>query len=158
MKTLKTFQKLAYLLTLLALFLVSTAQAQKGDSSDMENSILKSIDDETLQWGPCPPFMPEGCNIAVLHGDPSKENADVLFRVNGKSSIPNHWHSSAERMVLLSGKMEVTYEGEETSTMKLGNYAFGPAKKPHTAKCVSKDPCVLFIGFNEPVDAYAIEE
>ncbi len=111
-----------------------------------------------LQWGPCPSFMPEGCNIAVLHGDPSKENSDVLFRVNGKSSIPNHWHSSAERMVLLSGKMEVTYEGEDTSTMKLGNYAFGPAKKPHTAKCVSKDPCVLYIGFNEPVDAYAIEE
>ncbi len=158
MKTLKTFQKSALLLLLLALFVTSTAMAQKGDDSDMENSILKSIDDETLQWGPCPPFMPEGCNIAVLHGDPSSENADVLFRVKGKSSIPNHWHSSAERMVLLSGKMEVTYEGENTSTMKLGNYAFGPAKKPHTAKCVSKDPCVLFIGFVDPVDAFEVTE
>ena len=158
MKTLQLFQKVASSFMLLALFLVSTATAQKGDSADMENSILKSIDDETLQWGPCPPFMLEGCNIAVLHGDPSQEKADVLFRVNGKSSIPNHWHSSAERMVLLSGKLEVTYKGEETSTMKLGNYAFGPAKKPHTAKCVSKDPCVLYIGFNEPVDAFAIEE
>ena len=113
MKTLQLFQKVASSFMLLALFLVSTATAQKGDSADMENSILKSIDDETLQWGPCPPFMPEGCNIAVLHGDPSKEKADVLFRVNGKSSIPNHWHSSAERMVLLSGKLEVTYKGEE---------------------------------------------
>lgn len=146
------------LFTRFTLFLVSTAIAQKGDGSDMENSVFKSVEDETLQWGPCPPFMPEGCNIAVLHGDPSIENADVLFRVNGKSSIPNHWHNSAERMVLLSGKMEVTYKNEKTSTMKLGNYAFGPAKKTHTAKCVSNDPCVLFIGFNEPVDAFAVED
>jgi quercetin dioxygenase-like cupin family protein len=158
MKTYQSIQKLLTLSMFMILFVVSASLAQKGDGADMENSILKSIDDETLQWGPCPPFMPDGCNIAVLHGDPSKENADVLFRVNGKSSIPNHWHSSAERMVLLSGKMEVTYKGEKTSMMKLGNYAFGPAKKPHTAKCVSKEPCVLFIGFNEPVDAFAIED
>ena len=158
MKTLQFTKKVTSFFLLLALFFISTATAQKGDDSNMESSVLKSIADAPLQWGPCPPFMPEGCNIAVLHGDPSKEKADVLFRVKGKSSIPNHWHSSAERMVLLSGKMEVTYRGEETSTMKLGNYAFGPAKKPHTAKCVSKDPCILYIGFNEPVDAFAIEE
>jgi len=158
MKTLSSFNQKIGIVLIFALFLASMTYAQNGDSTGMENSVLKSIDDPTLQWGPCPPFMPEGCNIAVLHGDPSKDKADVLFRVNGKSSIPNHWHNSAERMVLLSGKMEVTYKGESTSTMKLGNYAFGPAKKPHTAKCVSKEPCVLFIGFNEPVDAFAIEE
>ena len=156
MKTLSSFQKMTCLLLVFTFLLGAATFAQKGDAT-MENSVLKSIDDPDLQWGPCPPFMPDGCNIAVLHGDPTKDRADVLFRVNGKSSIPNHWHNSAERMVLLSGKMEVTYEGESTSTMKTGNYAFGPAKKPHVAKCVSKDPCVLFIGFNEPVDAYAVE-
>jgi len=153
----RVLEKLTLISMILFFVGMTTSFAQKGDAA-MENSVLKSIDDPDLQWGPCPPFMPEGCNIAVLHGDPSKENADVLFRVNGKSSIPNHWHNSAERMVLLSGKMEVNYEGEQTSTLKLGNYAFGPAKKPHTAKCVSKDPCVLFIGFNQPVDAFAVEE
>ena len=143
---------------MLSLLIVSTQLlAQKGDA-DMENSVLSSKDDPNLQWGPCPEFMPEGCNIAVLHGDPSKSNSDVLFRVNGGADIPNHWHNSAERMVLLSGEMEVTYQGESTSTMKKGNYAYGPAKKPHVAKCVSKDPCVLFIGFVEPVDAFAIED
>jgi hypothetical protein len=42
--------------------------------------------------------------------------------------------------------------------MNVGDYAYGPAKKPHTAKCLSKDPCILFIGFGEPLDAFAIEE
>ena len=143
---------------LLALFTYGVASAQMGDSDDNENSVVRSFDDTSLEWGPCPPFMPEGCNIAVLHGDPSKMDVDVLFKVNGKSSIPNHWHNSHERMVLLTGKMQVTYKGESTQTMNVGDYAYGPAKKPHTAKCLSKDPCILFIGFGNPLDAFAVEE
>lgn len=158
MKTLSSFNQKICSVVIFILFIASVTFAQKGDGNDMENSVLKSIEDTDLQWGPCPPFMPDGCNIAVLHGDPSQDKADVLFKVNGKSAIPNHWHNSAERMVLLSGKLEVKYEGENSATMKLGNYAFGPAKKPHTAKCVSKEPCILYIGFNEPVDAFAVEE
>ena len=143
---------------LLALFTYGVASAQMSDSNDHENAVVRSFDDTSLEWGPCPPFMPEGCNIAVLHGDPSKMDVDVLFKVNGKSSIPNHWHNSHERMVLLTGKMQVTYKGESTQTMNVGDYAYGPAKKPHTAKCLSKDPCILFIGFGNPLDAFAVEE
>ncbi len=143
---------------LLALFTISLAQAQMSNADVSEDSVVRSFEDPSLEWGACPPFMPEGCNIAVLHGDPSKSDVDVLFKVNGKSSIPNHWHNSHERMVLLTGKMQVTYTGESTQTMNVGDYAFGPAKKPHTAKCISKDPCILFIGFGEPLDAFAIEE
>ena len=132
--------------------------AQMSDSFDGENSVVTSFKDKTMEWGPCPPFMPDGCNIGVLHGDPSQSNSDVLFKVEGKSSIPNHWHNSSERMVLLSGKMTLSYKGEATQTMNVGDYAFGPAKKPHKAKCISKDPCILYIGFGEPVDAFAIAD
>lgn len=124
----------------------------------MENSVLTSIDDESLQWGPCPPFIPKGCKAAVLHGDMAVSNTDVVFQFEGGLDLPNHWHNSAERMILLSGELEVTYKGEAKKIMKKGNYAFGPAKKPHTAKCISKKPCVLFVGFVEPVDAFAVEE
>lgn len=130
--------------------------AQKGDAAS-ENSILKAIDDSS-DWGPCPPFIPEGCNVALLQGDMAKANTDVVFKFQGGTEIPNHWHSSAERMILLEGELQVTYEGEATKIMKSGNYAYGPAKKPHVAKCISKDPCILFVGFIEPVDAYAIED
>ena len=143
---------------LLALFTISLAQAQMSNADESEDSVVRSFEDPSLEWGACPPFMPEGCNIAVLHGDPSKTDVDVLFKVNGKSSIPNHWHNSHERMVLLTGKMQVTYKGESTQTLNVGDYAYGPAKKPHTAKCISKDPCILFIGFGAPLDAFAIEE
>lgn len=130
-----------------------TFQAQ--EKMENKNSVAININDTNLEWGSCPEFMPEGCNISVLHGDPAKGNADIIFRVPANSEIPMHWHNSAERMVLISGEMEVTYEGEETQSLKSGTYAYGPAKKPHSAKCKDSGPCILFIGFNEPVDAFS---
>lgn len=110
-----------------------------------------------LEWGPCPPFMPEGCEIALLHGDPAEPNADILFRVPGGSEIPAHWHTSAERMVLMSGDMTVEYDGHATVSLSTGSYAYGPPKLSHTATCAPGDPCVLFIAFEGPVDAHPTE-
>ncbi|MEZ4968122.1 MAG: cupin domain-containing protein [Flavobacteriaceae bacterium] len=122
----------------------------------METSLVLNHEDKDLQWGPCPPFMPEGCTISVLHGDPSKKNSDVFFKVPANYVIPKHWHSSAERMILVSGKLHLTYEGEKEQIMKVGSYAFGPSTKPHTAKCGDGEPCVLFIAFEEPLDAFPV--
>lgn len=129
-----------------------------GQSGQDENSMMMDANDPDLEWGGCPDFMPQGCNIAILHGDPAAPNTDLLFRVPANSDIPKHWHHSAERMVLLSGEMQVTYDGEDTQVLKSGSYAYGPAKKPHTARCGDAGPCLLFIAFEEPVDAFASEE
>lgn len=142
-----------FLPLILLLFIVMQSYSQ--DMSSNGNSVAFNINDNSLEWGGCPDFMPEGCNIAVLHGDPSAENTDILFKVPANSDIPMHWHNSAERMVLISGEMEVTYEGEDTQKMKAGTYAYGPSRKPHTAKCKDSGPCVLFIGFIKPVDAFS---
>ena len=124
--------------------------------SGMEPTPLaKTFQDPNLTWGPCPAFLPEGCAIAVLQGDPSKNNADVFFKVPGKSTIPRHWHTSAERMVLVSRELHVTYHGHETTVLNVGTYAYGPAKLPHKGSCVSDEPCVLAIAFESPVDAVA---
>jgi len=146
-----------HILSIFILFISITIYAQKGGEIDIENSVVKTINNANLQWGPCPSFMPDGCNIAVLHGDPSKNNVDILFKIKGGSDIPNHWHSSPERMILLSGKLSVTYEDETTQVMETGSYAYGPSNKKHTAKCLSKEPCVIFIAFEDPLDAFAVE-
>ena len=144
--------KITLFISLLVVACTSYSQVTNNVTSEM--SIVKTDKDADLQWGPCPPFMPDGCSIAVLHGDPAKENLDVLFKVPANYDIPNHWHTSAERMVLISGELHVTYEGEKTQIMKVGSYAFGPSKKAHIAKCGEGDPCILFIAFTEPLDAF----
>ncbi|MFZ5724239.1 MAG: cupin domain-containing protein [Pseudomonadota bacterium] len=128
-----------------------------ADDPAKEKALAFTFKDPRLTWGPCPPFLPQGCAIAVLHGDPAKENADVFFKVPAGSTIPLHWHTSAERMVLVSGNLHVTYEGQEETRLKPGTYAYGPAGLPHKAVCSGKDPCVLFIAFESPVDAVPVE-
>ena len=118
-----------------------------------EMSVAHTIHDPALKWGPCPPFLPKGCAIAVLHGDPAKPNVDVFFKVPAGSTIVGHRHTSPERMVLVSGALEVTYEGQAPAKLVPGTYAYGPAGKPHRATCAAGDPCVLFIAFESPLDA-----
>jgi len=119
-----------------------------------EPALAFNDDDKVLQWGPCPAFIGKGCEISVLHGDPAKDNLDIFFKVPSDFAIPHHWHTSAERMVLVSGKMKVTYDNQTSETLEVGTYAYGPAKRPHTAYCEKGDPCILFIAFEEPLDAF----
>lgn len=121
-----------------------------------EKALARSAQDAQNQWGPCPAFMPAGCGLAVLHGDPAKANADVFLRLPGKATISEHWHTSAERMVLVSGELSVSYQGQPTVVLKPGMYAYGPSKLPHSASCVGTAPCVLFIAFESPVDAVPV--
>ena len=130
-------------------FLVTVASAEESAS---EPALSYSAADSDLQWGPCADLFPAGCQVAVLHGDPTKPNADVFFRVPGNYDLPAHWHTSAERMVLVAGELHVTYDGQRTVVLKPGMYAYGPAKAPHTGRCVGDQPCVLFIAFEDPVD------
>jgi quercetin dioxygenase-like cupin family protein len=122
-----------------------------------EQAVTWNLDDPGLSWGPCPPFLPEGCAIAILHGDPAKDNVDVFFKIPANSTIPLHWHTSAERMVLVAGELHVTYDGQKTAVLKPGTYAYGPAKSAHEGSCVSSQACVLFIAFESPLDAVPIE-
>lgn len=138
--------------------LVATAFSFASDVSARadEMPLAKTVTDATLAWGPCPPVFPGACEIAVLHGDPAKANADVFLRVGGGYVLPAHIHTSAERIVLVTGKLQVQYKGNGPVTMLPGHYAYGPAKLPHTAKCLSVEPCTLFIAFEQAVDAEAV--
>lgn len=139
--------KFLYAITATCL-LASTSLAQ----AQVEQPLAKKASDSSLSWGPCPPIFPGECSIAVLHGDPTKPNADVFLRVGAGSELPSHQHTSAERMILVNGQLQVEYLGSKPSTLDPGDYAFGPAGLPHKAACVSKTPCTLFIAFEGPVD------
>jgi quercetin dioxygenase-like cupin family protein len=77
----------------------------------------------------------------------------VFFRLPANAVVPEHWPTSAERMVLVTGELAVSYKGQAPVALKPGMYAYGPAKVPHSASCAAGAPCVLFIAFEEAVDA-----
>lgn len=136
---------------------VAPAASGPATPDEAEKPLAIAAAGTDLSWGACPPGMPEGCQIAVLHGDPAKPNADVLLKVPAGAVIAPHWHSSAERMILVSGQMTVKYQGAPETTLLPGTYAYGPARLPHHANCGASEPCVLFIAFEGPVDRHAFE-
>ena len=142
---------------LLKIALLSGLLLASAPVSALDSPVTRTTKDPQLKWGPCPAFLPKGCEIAVLNGDPAKNNADVFFKVPANSVIPRHWHTSAERMVLVSGELHVTYDGHKTTVLKPGTYAYGPAKLPHKAVCKKAGPCILFIAFEAPLDAVPSE-
>ncbi|MBM9515200.1 cupin domain-containing protein [Desulfogranum marinum] len=142
--------------TISSFFLVLTIVSIPFFAHAGEPAVSYTWEDKELQWGPCPSFIPKGCEIAVLHGTPTENNTDIFFKVPGNFEIPHHWHTSPERMVLVSGTLEVTYDNQATETLKPGTYAYGPARLPHTAFCQAGAPCVLMIAFEDPVDAFEV--
>lgn len=145
------------------LLAVIAAAASFGDLSLMSTPLAAQTsraaplairqDNPKLNWGPCPPIFRGRCEIAVLHGDPTQPNADVFLRVTGGTELTPHRHSSAERMILVSGNLRVEYKGAKPATLAVGDYAYGPAGLPHRAICLGKQSCTLFIAFDGPVDA-----
>lgn len=119
--------------------------------------LTRLAQDATLQWGACPSIFPAGCEITVLHGDPARPNADVFLRVPGGYALPAHSHTSAERMILIAGELNVHYQGAPATALSPGAYAYGPAGLPHQGTCVSSEPCTLFIAFEGPVDAMTFD-
>jgi quercetin dioxygenase-like cupin family protein len=60
-------------------------------------------------------------------------------------------------MILVTGELNVQYQGAPETALTTGEYAFGPAGLPHKANCASSDACTLFIAFEGPVDALPFE-
>jgi quercetin dioxygenase-like cupin family protein len=144
-------------LMIVAAALVAASAGTSVQATATEAPLAVSAADSSLAWGPCPPIFPGACQIAVLHGDPAKPNSDVFLRIGPGYVLPPHRHTSAERMILVEGRLQVRYEGSPSRVLNAGNYAYGPAALPHEGKCLSATPCTLFIAFEGPVDAEPVQ-
>lgn len=119
-----------------------------------ERPLTKAHRDKELNWVACPaPFLPDGCQLALLRGDPRQSSADVFVKLPPGSQVPSHTHTSPERVLMVAGELKLLYDGQQPVWLKPGMYAYGPAKQPHEATCTSREPCVVFINFETPLDA-----
>ncbi|MBD0830890.1 cupin domain-containing protein [Aestuariibaculum sediminum] len=144
-------------ITLTSFLVIILFQANTLYAQMAENSIAKRVSDKDLKWLPAPDFFPN-CSFTLLHGEMSDPNLDLFFKIEANTEVVRHTHKSPERMILMSGDMEVQYEGEKPVIVKAGSYLYGPAGKPHRAKCLDNGPCVLFIALVDTFDAVVVKE
>src|SRR5271166_1438818 len=64
---------------------------------------------DQIQFGPVPPFLPPGAQLAVLEGDPTASTGDFTVRLKMPSGyrIPPHWHPNRENATVISGNFKV---------------------------------------------------
>lgn len=64
---------------------------------------------DTVQYGPVPPFIPAGAQLAVLEGNPMASSGDYTVRLKMPDGyrIPPHWHPKRENVTVISGTFKV---------------------------------------------------
>ena len=122
----------------------ATAEKAKAPAAHASGgkAVLMSADE--LKWMD-PPNSPPGVKMAVLWGDPNKGAHGAMHKFPGGFSAPLHYHSAGHHVVVVSGTLELTPEGEAAKKLGPGSYFSLTGKKKHTTTCVAGSDCVIFV-------------
>src|SRR4051794_37247134 len=103
------------------------------------------------KWGPTPPMLPPGAQIALLSGDPGKPAPyAVRLRFPANYVIPAHSHPTDENVVVVSGAVTfgnadaVAKGAAGNKTVPPGGYMLAPANVNHFAYTTQESTIVLF--------------
>jgi hypothetical protein len=89
---------------LLAAMMLGAVLAGPAPADEM-HKILKA---DAIQWGPAPPQLPKGAQVAVVYGDPGKEGLYILLaKMPDGYAIPAHWHNQVENVTVIRGVFNV---------------------------------------------------
>jgi len=114
---------------------------------------------EKIQWQPAPPILPPGAQIAVLEGNPAEKGPVVMrLKFPANYTIPPHWHSMTERIVVVSGVfhygMGESVDRAGSQALNAGSFVSLPSKMHHYAW--TKTPTVVQINLEGPFDLFYI--
>ena len=96
------------------------------------------INADDVKWGPVPPNIAAGAQLAVISGDPSKEGPFVMrLKMPAGYKVPAHYHPQYENVTVLTGELHVGM-GDKLDTdkgmlLRPGGYVEAPAKMHHYA-------------------------
>ena len=85
---------------------------------------------ETIPWGPPPPFIAPGAQLAVIEGNPSASSGDYTVRLKMPDGyrIAPHWHPLRENVTVVSGTFKVgmgdTFDKDKVASLPAGSFAF----------------------------------
>jgi quercetin dioxygenase-like cupin family protein len=107
------------------------------------------------KWGPAPPMLPPGAQIAVLSGDPTKAvRYTVRLKFPANYDIPAHSHPEDENVAVVSGELFMhmgnKLDRKIGAGMGPGGYALVPAHSNHAA-FTKVETTILLYGVG-PVD------
>lgn len=110
-----------------------------------------------VKWGPLDPKQPNGIQVAVLAGDPSKKGTFVMrVKFPAGSEVGSHRHSTTEYASILSGRMLVGFgvkpDKAKAIELRAGDFFFLNGGQYHQVWAV--DETVLDFSAEGPFDIH----
>jgi hypothetical protein len=94
---------------------------------------------DELKWGPGPPSLPAGAQMAVIDGDPAVVGKPFAIRAKFPAGyrVPPHWHPADENVLVISGALALgmgdKMDEASMNTLPPGGYAKMPRQMHHYA-------------------------
>ena len=111
--------------------------------------VIQGVDE--AKWGPAPPMLPAGAEIALLSGDPTRPVPyAVRLKFPAGYAVPAHSHPTDENVVVVSGALtfgmgdKLVKGAAANKTLKPGGYALMPAQMNHFAYTTTATTIVLY--------------
>ena len=99
---------------------------------------------DQIKFGPVPPVLAPGAELAVLEGDPMGSSGDFTIRLKMPSGyrIPPHWHPKRENVTVISGSFKVgmgdSFDTSKMSLFPVGSFAYLDPDMHHYAMAVGE--------------------
>jgi quercetin dioxygenase-like cupin family protein len=112
-----------YALAVASMFCAAILVAQSGTPQHAFTS-------DQIKWGPAPPFVQPGAQIAVLEGDPAASSGDftIRFKIPNGYKVAPHWHPKRENVTVLAGTLKVgmgdTFDASKMMAFPAGSFAY----------------------------------
>jgi hypothetical protein len=136
----RKYQRRFLSLALVTAALVSLAQSgqeRKGKAASTGTQATHiMVTPDQVKWGPAPPALPPGSQMALLEGDPAKSGPyAVRAKLPDGYKIPPHWHPTDEKIVVLQGTLGMGF-GEKFDPaagheLPVGSYVVAPKEMRH---------------------------
>src|SRR5947209_899771 len=109
------------LLTILALLCAMLVAAQ--DKPPASSHVM--VEGGQVTWGPAPPVLNKGAELAVLSGNPGAAGPFVIrLKMPAGYKIAPHWHPTDEHVTVVSGTFSLgmgdTFDAKATKTLNPG--------------------------------------
>lgn len=99
---------------------------------------------DQIKFGPVPPVLPAGAQLAVLEGDPTASSGDFTVRLKMPDGyrIAPHWHPKRENVTVVSGNFNVgmgdSFDLSKMSVFPAGSFAYMDPSMHHYAMAVGE--------------------
>ena len=109
-----------------------------GATGALADDMKMPVNASQLEWAPAPNFVPEGAEIVVLSGDPSKDGQYVVrLKMPAGYKVPAHNHPTTEMVTVISGDFHLgmgdRLDEDKSMLLTAGGFAVAPAQMNHYA-------------------------